>query len=121
MTSDPGPVFQNFLTVGSGSEKNRILPESTPALRIRGHFWCLCHITLICWFIGSWFKDGVKLVRSEDLLIRVDQTEHVLMMKSLSVDESAEVTFVAEGCQSIANLFVKGTGFVAWNHLFATH
>jgi len=38
VTPDPGPIFPKFLTPGP-IEKHRILPESTPALRIRSHLW----------------------------------------------------------------------------------
>jgi len=40
---DPGPVFHKFLTSGPDpdpKEKRRILPESTPALRIHDHLCC---------------------------------------------------------------------------------
>ena len=39
---DPGPVFRKFLTPGRDpgpKEKRRILPESTPVLRIRYYLW----------------------------------------------------------------------------------
>jgi len=48
-TVNSGPVFQKYLTPDLGPNKRRILPESTPAVWIRGH---LCykpgafHVTL---------------------------------------------------------------------------
>jgi len=44
VTPDPGPVFPKFLTPGPDpgpKEKRRILPESTPVIRIRSHLWSL--------------------------------------------------------------------------------
>ena len=44
VTTDPGPVFHKFLTPDPGlKEKPRILPESTPVIRIRSHL-CLSPI-----------------------------------------------------------------------------
>jgi len=41
VTPDPGPDFHKFLTPVPGpKEKRRILPESTPVIRIRPHLWC---------------------------------------------------------------------------------
>ena len=40
VTPDPGLVFHRILTPGP-KEKRRILPESTPAIRIRSHLWSL--------------------------------------------------------------------------------
>ena len=42
---DPVPVFHKFLTQGPDpgpNEKDRILPESTPVIRIRPHLWIIC-------------------------------------------------------------------------------
>jgi len=40
VTQDPGPFFHKFLTQGPDpKEKRGILPESTPAIRIRSHLW----------------------------------------------------------------------------------
>ena len=42
---DPVPVFHKFLTQGPDpgpNEKDRILPESTPVIRIRPHLWFIC-------------------------------------------------------------------------------
>jgi len=38
LSPDPGPIFHKFLTPGP-KVKRRILPESTPALRIPSHLW----------------------------------------------------------------------------------
>ena len=38
VTPGSGPVFQKLLTPGP-KEKRRILPESTPVIRIRPHLW----------------------------------------------------------------------------------
>jgi len=38
VTPDPGPVFPQFVTPGP-KEKRRILPDSTPVIRIRFHLW----------------------------------------------------------------------------------
>jgi len=43
MTPDSGPVYHNFF-IQAPREKRRILPESIPALRIRGH---LCFLALV--------------------------------------------------------------------------
>jgi len=40
VTPDPGPDFHKILTPNPGpKEKRRILPESTPPLRVHGHLW----------------------------------------------------------------------------------
>jgi len=47
LTLDPGPVFQKFLTPDPDPiEKRRILPESTPELRIHGH---------LCSAVAEWY------------------------------------------------------------------
>jgi len=66
MTPDPGPVFHKFLTPGP-KEKRRILPESTPVIRIRSHLWKegrtrnvegtkKWRYTTLFFFRGKWFQ-----------------------------------------------------------------
>jgi len=58
---------------------------------------------------GSWFRNGVKLSRSESTAIRTDGKTHTLVMKNLTADDNnAEFSFSADGCQSSAVLTVKG-------------
>ena len=58
---------------------------------------------------GSWFRNGVKLSRSESIVIRVVGETHTLIAKNLTVDDNnAEFSFSADGCQSSAVVTVKG-------------
>jgi len=40
VTPVPGPVFHKFMTPGP-KQNRRILPGSTPLIRIRSHLWCV--------------------------------------------------------------------------------
>jgi len=49
----PGPFFYKFLIPAPGpKEKRRILPMSTPTLRIRSHLWCRPFWHTKNWVIG---------------------------------------------------------------------
>ena len=63
VTPDPGPVFHKFSTLGPDpgpKEKRRILPESTPVIRIRSHLCCGLTPSVRCEFhaIFQLLRDG---------------------------------------------------------------
>uniref|UniRef100_H2YLF7 Uncharacterized protein n=1 Tax=Ciona savignyi TaxID=51511 RepID=H2YLF7_CIOSA len=57
--------------------------------------------------IGSWFRNGVKLARTDLIVIRAEAEKHTLVVKNLTVDDAAEFEFTCDGCQSVANVIVK--------------
>lgn len=59
-------------------------------------------------FKGSWYRNGVRLARTDLIVIRAEGDKHSLTAKNLTVDDAAEFSFNAEECQTSANIVVKG-------------
>lgn len=58
-------------------------------------------------FLGSWYRNGVKLSRSDSVKIRAEDTKHILIISDVTPDEAAEFAFVAAELKTAAQLTVK--------------
>lgn len=62
---------------------------------------------LLLLFLGSWYRNGVKLSRSDSVKIRAEDTKHLLIISDVTPDEAAEFAFVAADLKTTAQLTVK--------------